>query len=172
MESDRLEVSCIAQKKKRGHSSYYKRGKFILLYRGDFSWVQCLSLYLSKDVVEKGFDVLKNDIELMPINLKTSNSLRGYLFVTFLALILRIKLMRMMIDAELNKRYTVEGLLTSWKKLRSRYSGRRDDHYWYTQTTARNPRRSSYLCLNAGQLSHEVRTAFIFGLSRFPVVYL
>lgn len=95
-----------------------KMGKFILLYRGEFSWMECLSLYRSKDVVEKGFDVLKNDIELMPTNLRTNSSLRGYLFIAFIALILRMKLMRMMIDAELNKRYSVEGLLTELEKIK------------------------------------------------------
>jgi hypothetical protein len=34
------------------------------------------------------------------------------------ALILRMKLMRMMIDAELNKRYSVEGLLTELEKIK------------------------------------------------------
>ena len=95
-----------------------KMGKFILLYRGEFSWVECLSLYRSKDVVEKGFDVLKNDIDLMPANLRTNSSLRGYLFIAFIALILRMKLMRLMIDAELNKRYSVEGLLTELEKIK------------------------------------------------------
>ena len=95
-----------------------KMGKFILLYRGEFSWVECLSLYRSKDVVEKGFDVLKNDIDLMPANLRTNSSLRGYLFIAFLALIFRMKLIRMMIDAELNKRYSVEGLLTELEKIK------------------------------------------------------
>ena len=95
-----------------------KMGKFILLYRGEFSWVECLWLYRSKDVVEKGFDVLKNDIDFMPANLRTNSSLRGYLFIAFLALILRMKLLRMMIDAELNKRYSVEGLLTELEKIK------------------------------------------------------
>jgi transposase len=93
-------------------------GKYIQLYQGEFSWRECLSLYRSKDVVEKGFDILKNDIDLMPANLRTSSNLRGYLFIASLALILRMKLMRMMIDAELNKRYSVEGLLTELEKIK------------------------------------------------------
>jgi transposase len=95
-----------------------KMGKFILLYRGDFSWEECLSLYRSKDVVEKGFDILKNDIELIPMNVRTDSSLRGYLFVAFIALILRMKLMRMMNDARLSKRYSVEGLFTELEKIK------------------------------------------------------
>ena len=46
------------------------------------------------------------------------NSLRDYLFIVFIALILRMKLMRLMIDAELNKRYSVEGLLTELEKIK------------------------------------------------------
>ncbi len=95
-----------------------KMGKFILLKRGEFSWEECLSIYRSKDVVEKGFDVLKNDIDLMPANLRTNSSLRGYLFIAFIALILRMKLMKMMGDAELNKRYSVEGVFTELEKIK------------------------------------------------------
>lgn len=96
-----------------------KMGKFILLYRGDLSWAECLSLYRGKDVVEKGFDILKNDIDLMPMNIRTDSSLRGYLFIAFLALILRMRLMRLMVDAELHKRYSVEGLLTELEKIKT-----------------------------------------------------
>jgi transposase len=95
-----------------------KMGKFILLYRGEFSWIECLSLYRSKDVVEKGFDILKNDIDLMPANLRTNSTLRGYLFIAFIALIFRMKLMKMMIDAQLNKKYSVEGLMTELEKIK------------------------------------------------------
>ncbi len=95
-----------------------KMGKFILLYRGNYSWNECLSLYRSKDIVEKGFDILKNDIELLPMNIRTDNSLKGYLFVVFIALILRMRLMRLMTNAELHKRYSVEGLLTELEKIK------------------------------------------------------
>jgi transposase len=95
-----------------------KMGKFILLYRGNYSWDECLSLYRSKDVVEKGFDILKNDIDLMPMNIRSDNSLRGYLFIAFLDLILRMRLMRLMADAKLHKRYSVEGLLTEIEKIK------------------------------------------------------
>lgn len=84
-----------------------KMGKYILLFRGEFSWRERLALYRSKDVVEKGLDLLKNDIDLMPADLRANSSLRGYLFIAFLALILRMKLIRMMIDAELNKKFSV-----------------------------------------------------------------
>jgi transposase len=93
-------------------------GKFILLYQGQFSWEECLSLYRGKDTVEKGFDILKNDIDLMPANVRTDSTLRGYLFIAFLALILRMKLMRMMTKAGLRKRFSIEGLLTELEKIK------------------------------------------------------
>lgn len=108
----------VALRKNAVSQAINKMGKYILLYRGEFSWMECLSLYRSRDVVEKGFDVLKNDIDLMPANLRTNSSLRGYLFIAFLALILRMKLMRMMSDAQLNKSYSVEGLFTELEKVK------------------------------------------------------
>ncbi len=95
-----------------------KLGKFVLLYRGQFSWEECLSLCRSKDAVEKGFDILKNDIDLMPAHVRTDSTLRGYLFIAFLALILRMKLMRLMVEAGLSKRFSVEGLLTELEKIK------------------------------------------------------
>jgi transposase len=114
-DNGRFEVSL---RKNAVSAALNKMGKFILLYRGEFSWAECLSLYRSKDVVEKGFDTLKNDIDLMPANVRSDSSLRGYLFVAFLALILRMKLMRMMIEAGLNKKYSVEGMLTELEKIK------------------------------------------------------
>lgn len=111
----RFEVSL---RKNAVSAALNKMGKFILLFRGDFSWMECLSLYRSKDIVEKGFDVLKNDIDLMPSNLRTDSSLRGYLFIAFIALILRMKLMKMMNDAGLNKKYSVDGLFTELEKIK------------------------------------------------------
>jgi hypothetical protein len=40
----------------------------------------------------------------MPMNVRTDSSLRGYLFIEFLALILRMTLMRMMADVQLLKK--------------------------------------------------------------------
>ncbi|MDW7758991.1 MAG: IS1634 family transposase, partial [Desulfuromonadales bacterium] len=87
-----------------------------LLYQGDFGWEECLSLYRSKDVVEKGFDIMKNDLEVMPANVRKDTTMKGYLFICFLSLILRMRLMKMMRDAELSKRYSIEALITELEK--------------------------------------------------------
>ena len=108
----------VALKKNAVSQAINKLGKFILLYQGEFSWDECLSLYRGKDAVEKGFDILKNDIDLMPAHVRTDSTLRGYLFVAFLALILRMKLMNMMLRAGLNKRFSVDGLLLELEKIK------------------------------------------------------
>lgn len=95
-----------------------KMGKFILLYRGKFEWDQCISFYRSKDMVEKGFDYLKNDIEITPLNTKTESTLRGYLFVCFLALIIRMKLQRMIKEGEIQDKYSVDGVITELEKIK------------------------------------------------------
>ena len=61
---------------------------------------------------------MKNDIDLMPAHVRTDNTLRGYLFIAFLALILRMKLMKRMVDTGLSERFSIEGLLTELEKIK------------------------------------------------------
>jgi transposase len=95
-----------------------RMGLFILLYQGNFEWDECLALYRCKDVVEKGFSMLKNDIEALPLNVRKDSTVAGYLFVCFLSLILRMRLLRLLKESGLNKKYSIEGLLTELEKLR------------------------------------------------------
>jgi transposase len=108
----------VALRKNAVSQAVNKFGKYILLFRGKFTWEECLSLYRSKDVVEKGFDILKNDLDLMPVHIRTESALRGYLFIAFLALILRMRLMRQMIQANLTKKFSVEALMTELEKIK------------------------------------------------------
>ncbi len=95
-----------------------KMGRFILLYQGTFGWEECLSLYRGKDVVEKGFDLMKNEIDIMPANVKKDSTMKGYLFICFLSLILRMRLMKLMRQAGLSSKYSVEALVTELEKNR------------------------------------------------------
>jgi len=95
-----------------------KMGVFVLVFCGSFEWDECLSLYRCKDVVEKGFSMLKNDIEAVPMNVRKDSTVSGYLFVCFLSLILRMRLLRMMKESGLNEKYSVEGVLTELEKIR------------------------------------------------------
>ena len=102
----------------RGVQRVNRMGLFILLFQGSFAWDECLALYRCKDIVEKVFAVLKNDIDALPLNVRKDATVAGYLFVCFLALILRMRLLRLVKEAGLNKKYSIEGLLTELEKLR------------------------------------------------------
>ncbi|MCL7414394.1 MAG: IS1634 family transposase, partial [ANME-2 cluster archaeon] len=55
-------------------------GFFFIFYSGNFNWMTCLSTYRERDVVEKVFDTLKNDLQALPLNAKTESTIRGLLF--------------------------------------------------------------------------------------------
>jgi len=95
-----------------------RMGLFILLFQGSFEWDECLAMYRCKDIVEKVFDMLKNDIEALPLNVRKDTTVAGYLFVCFLSLILRMRLLRLLKESGLNKKYSIEGMLTELEKLR------------------------------------------------------
>ena len=54
----------------------------------------------------------------MPAHVRTEKALKGYLFIAFLALILRMKLMKRMVETGLSKRFSVEGVLTELEKIK------------------------------------------------------
>jgi transposase len=95
-----------------------KMGKYILFYSGDFDWMTCLTLYRERNEIEKSFKELKNEIDILPLNTHSDKATRGFIFVAFLSLIIRTKLMNKMRDAGLLDKYSVELLLLQLDKLR------------------------------------------------------
>jgi Transposase len=114
-EQGRFEVSL---KQKAVTQRVNRMGRFILLYSGEMDWLTCLTLYRQRDAVEKCYDVMKNDLETLPLNLRTEETLRGYLFVSFLALVLRMRLQMMMKETGLVKQYSVQKLLLELEKIK------------------------------------------------------
>jgi transposase len=95
-----------------------KMGKYILFYSGDFDWMECLSLYREREEIEKSFKALKNELDILPLNTHSEKTTRGFIFIAFLGLIIRTRLMNMMRDAEILDKYSVELLLLQLEKLR------------------------------------------------------
>ena len=93
-------------------------GKFILFYSGDVDWMTCLSLYRERDEIEKEIEMMKSDLDVLPLNTHSDNTMRGFLFIVFLGLVIRSRLLRMMTDAGLLKRYAVKGMLLELEKFR------------------------------------------------------
>lgn len=95
-----------------------RMGTFLIFYSGEFDWMTCLSTYRERDALEKGFDVLKNDLKTLPLNAKKESTIRGLLFVNYLSLIVRMRLINQMRETGLLKNYTVEKLLLELEKIK------------------------------------------------------
>ncbi len=95
-----------------------KMGKYIIFYSGDFDEMKCLSLYRERDEIEKSFKALKSEIDILPLNTHSEKTTRGFIFIAFLSLIIRTRLMNMMREAEILDKYSVELLLLQLEKFR------------------------------------------------------
>ena len=93
-------------------------GKTILLSATKRKWDEVLSLYRERDEVEKRFDDLKNELEVMPLRVQKIETLRGLLFIFFVSLILRAILLRKARDAELLGKRSIEEIIMELTKLR------------------------------------------------------
>lgn len=79
---------------------------------------EALSIYRSKDVVEKGFLRLKQSINLGRLRVHSQESMQNKVFLGFLSLILLSHIHTIMVEKDLYKRMTVKELIISLKKLR------------------------------------------------------
>jgi len=105
-------------KKKAVAQRINRMGRMVILYNGDFTWEQALSMYKEKDVVEKCFRTLKKDILASPLNAQKDDAVKGLVFIMFVALVLRFKLFDMMRCAKLEQKYSIETLQLELEKIK------------------------------------------------------
>jgi len=86
-------------------------GYFALLSNEVNEPMEALSLYRSKDIVEKGFGNLKERLNFRRMQVSSELSLNGKLFVEFIALIYLSYVKKMMQGAKLFEKWTLQGLL-------------------------------------------------------------
>jgi transposase len=87
--------------------------------------VEALRIYRDKDVVEKSFDDLKNQLDMKRLRMHSSRATDGRLLVQFVALILMSALRKEMRKSQLIKNYTVRELLKEMETLtKITYTGR------------------------------------------------
>ena len=75
--------------------------------------------------MEKHFDQLKNELELLPLRIRKTVSLRGLLFIFFVALLLRVQLLNRAREAGLLARQSVDDILFELSKVRAVSTGGR-----------------------------------------------
>lgn len=87
--------------------------------------IEALQVYRDKDVVEKCFDDLKNQLDMKRLRIHSAPTMNGRLFVQFIALIYMSALRKEMRESGLIKQYTVRELLQEMQTLtKIKYSGR------------------------------------------------
>ena len=86
-------------------------GYFALLSNEVKDPYEALSLYRSKEIVEKAFGNLKERLNFRRMQVSSELSLNGKLFVEFIALIYLSYVKKSMLDAKLFDKWTLQGLL-------------------------------------------------------------
>lgn len=99
---------------------------------------ESLRIYRDKDVVEKCFDDLKNQLDMKRLRMHSSATVDGRLFVQFIALIYMSAIRKEMRRSGLVKKYTVRELLQEMETLtKVKYSGK----YGHILTEMTKPQR-------------------------------
>lgn len=94
-------------------------GKMILLTSKDIPWNETLGHYRERDLIEKEFNQLKNELEALPTRVHKMDTLRGLMFIFFISLILRSTLMQKASKAKLLKRSSLEDLFFNLGRLKA-----------------------------------------------------
>ena len=94
-------------------------GFFVLLSNDICDAVEAYKVYREKDVVEKGFDNLKNGLDMKRLRVHDVLAMEGRLFVAFVALVLSCGVRRVMVDSKLDERYSLPELMNELKSFHS-----------------------------------------------------
>ncbi|TYT74719.1 IS1634 family transposase, partial [Desulfobotulus mexicanus] len=93
-------------------------GWMVLISNDVSEATEALRIYRDKDVVEKGFDRMKNNLDLGRLRVHSNHNARNKTFVGFLALILLSKIHYTMLQEKLYCKMTMKELLLTLSKLR------------------------------------------------------
>jgi len=93
-------------------------GYSVIVSNYDFGIEEVISLYRRKDVVEKVFDVIKNELNSKRLRVHSHEAMEGRLFITFIALIIYSWITKKMKEKGLFSKYTVEEILYELKKIK------------------------------------------------------
>jgi hypothetical protein len=96
-----------------------EKGKFILISSEEIPVDKVIPLYYTRQSAEYLFGVSKSFLDFLPIRTHSVETLRGYLMLTFIALIIYLK-----VKKRLAERFTVEGALTEMSNLMAKTYGK------------------------------------------------
>jgi transposase len=93
-------------------------GFFVILSNDSKDPQHVLNVYRSKDVVEKSFENLKNELDMGRLHVHSDKAMQGRIFIGFIALILASFVRNVMQKQSLYKNFTFSSLLAELKKLK------------------------------------------------------
>jgi transposase len=79
-----------------------RKGFMVLMSSSHIEREKLIPLYYSRQYVEKAFSYSKDDLSLLPLRVHREESLRGYLFITFLSLIVYMEIQKRLESVELS----------------------------------------------------------------------
>jgi transposase len=82
---------------------------------------EALYIYRAKDVVEKGFSKLKNNLELNRLRVHSSDSMQNKVFVSFIALIIMSHIHTIMLENDFYSKMSMKKLIHILEKLKTHY---------------------------------------------------
>lgn len=103
-------------------------GFFTILTTRKMDALEALEIYRGKDVVEKSFDDLKNQLDLKRLRMHSSGRMNARIFVQFIALILLSQVQKTLREQKLSDRFSPRLMLGELESLtRIRYTGKYKD---------------------------------------------
>lgn len=103
-------------------------GFFSILTTKKLDTLEALQIYRNKDVVEKSFDDLKNQLDLKRLRMHSSGRMQARIYVQFIALILMSQIQKTIRDRKLSDRFSPKLLLGEMESLTQiHYAGKYKD---------------------------------------------
>jgi transposase len=93
-----------------------KKGIFIIAYQGQYDWDTCLKAYKEKELIERSFNILKNDLKLSTPEVSKDSTLKGLMFISLLSLIIRMRITTILKKTGLSKSYGFEKMMLQLEK--------------------------------------------------------
>jgi len=93
-------------------------GYFVILTNDSKDPEYILNIYRTKDVVEKSFDNIKNELDLERLRIHSDKAMEGRIFIGFISLIITSYIRKIMEDKNLYSSYSLSKLYSELKKLR------------------------------------------------------
>ncbi|MFZ4414999.1 MAG: IS1634 family transposase [Bacteroidales bacterium] len=117
------EESTWMEKDMDGIDAYlYHQGYFIVVGRkSEIDKCGLLDDYRNKDMIEKIFDVLKNEMDGNRLRVHSDTATQGKLFVKFIALILYMKMSKTMKENKLFDKMTIKEVLLELRKIKKTF---------------------------------------------------